>query len=115
MARLSLLLTALPLLALARSGPSPVRIVGNLYYVGDTDLAAYLIVTPKGDILINSGFEYSVNEIRDRMKSLGFRFTDIKILINSGFEYSVNEIRDRTKSLRISLHRYQDSARHSRP
>jgi metallo-beta-lactamase class B len=81
MPRLSLLLVALPLLAFARSGPPPVRIVGNLYYVGDTDLAAYLIVTPKGDILINSGFEYSVNEIRDRMKSLGFRFTDIKILL----------------------------------
>ena len=81
MLRLSLLVTALPLLALARTGPPPIRIVGNLYYVGDTDLAAYLIVTPKGDILINSGFEYSVNEIRDRMKSLGFRITDIKILL----------------------------------
>jgi len=81
MPRLSVLLAALPLLALARTGPPPIRIAGNLYYVGDTDLAAYLIVTPKGDILINSGFEYSVNEIRDRMKSLGFRFTDIKILL----------------------------------
>jgi metallo-beta-lactamase class B len=81
MPRLSLLLTALSLLALARPGPPLVRIVGNLYYVGDTDLAAYLIVTPKGDILINSGFEYSVNEIRDRMKSLGFRFTDVRILL----------------------------------
>jgi metallo-beta-lactamase class B len=79
--KLCLLLTALPLLALARPASPPARIVGNLYYVGDTDLAAYLIVTPKGDILINSGFEYSVNEIRDRMKSLGFRFTDIKILL----------------------------------
>ena len=83
MPRLFLLLTALPLLAIARSGPPPLRIVGNLYYVGDTDLAAYLIVTPKGDILINSGFEYSVNEIRDRMKSLGFHLTDIKILLST--------------------------------
>ena len=52
MPRPSLLLTALPLLALARTGAAPVRIVGNLYYVGDTDLAAFLVVTPKGDILI---------------------------------------------------------------
>src|SRR5215469_11122856 len=81
MPRLSVLLAALPLLALARTGPPPIRIAGNLYYVGDTDLAAYLIVTPKGDILINSGFEYSASEIRDRMKSLGFRFRDIKILL----------------------------------
>ena len=52
MPRPSLLLTALPLLALARTASPPVRIVGNLYYVGDTDLAAFLVVTPKGDILI---------------------------------------------------------------
>ncbi len=35
----------------------PFRIAGNLYYVGSRDLASYLIVTPQGDILINSGFE----------------------------------------------------------
>jgi len=81
MPRPSLLLTALPLLALARTGSAPFRIVGNLYYVGDTDLAAFLVVTPKGDILINSGFEYSANEIRGRMKVLGFHFRDIKILL----------------------------------
>ena len=32
----------------------PFRIAGNLYYVGSEDLAAYLIVTPQGNILINS-------------------------------------------------------------
>jgi metallo-beta-lactamase class B len=59
----------------------PIRIVGNLYYVGDSDLASYLIVTPKGDLLINTGFEYSVPEIRSRMGTLGFRINDIKILL----------------------------------
>lgn len=33
----------------------PFRIVGNLYYVGTADLACYLIVTPKGSILVNTG------------------------------------------------------------
>jgi metallo-beta-lactamase class B len=33
----------------------PFRIVGNLYYVGTYDLASYLIVTNKGNILINTG------------------------------------------------------------
>ena len=33
----------------------PFRIVGNLYYVGTYDLACYLIVTPAGNILINTG------------------------------------------------------------
>ena len=59
----------------------PIHIAGNLYYVGDDDLASFLIVTPKGDILINTGFEYSVPEIRDRMKQLGYKLTDIKILL----------------------------------
>jgi metallo-beta-lactamase class B len=71
----------LPLLTLAQPPVPPIHIAGNLYYVGDTDLAAFLVVTPKGDILINSGFEYSVKEIRERMKVLGFRFNDIKILL----------------------------------
>jgi metallo-beta-lactamase class B len=36
---------------------APFRIAGNLYYVGGKDLASYLIVTPQGDILINSSLE----------------------------------------------------------
>ncbi|HML18197.1 MAG TPA: subclass B3 metallo-beta-lactamase [Bryobacteraceae bacterium] len=59
----------------------PLRIIGNVYYVGDDDLASFLITTPKGDILINNGFEYSAEEIRARMKMLGFKITDIKILL----------------------------------
>lgn len=59
----------------------PLRVVGNLYYVGDHDLASYLVVTPKGGILINTGYEYSVPEIQSRIQTLGFRFSDIKILL----------------------------------
>jgi metallo-beta-lactamase class B len=61
----------------------PFRIAGNLYYVGSKDLASYLIVTPQGDILINSSLEVSVPLIRDSVKKLGFRFADIKILLIS--------------------------------
>jgi metallo-beta-lactamase class B len=61
----------------------PFRITGNLYYVGSKDLASYLIVTPQGDILINSSFEASVPLIRTSVEKLGFRFTDIKILLIS--------------------------------
>jgi metallo-beta-lactamase class B len=38
--------------------------VGNLYYVGDNDLGNYLVVTPNGDILINTGFAYSMPCLR---------------------------------------------------
>src|SRR5579864_978842 len=80
MLRLLALFAALPLLAVAQGFP-PHRIIGNVYYVGDSDLASFLIVTGKGDILINTGFIFSVPEIRARMQTLKFRFADIKILL----------------------------------
>ena len=36
------------------------KIAGNLYYVGTADLAAYLIATPQGNILINGNFKEDV-------------------------------------------------------
>ena len=58
----------------------PVRIVGNLYYVGTRDLASYLIATDEGHILINSGYAGSVPIIRNNIEALGFSFEDIKII-----------------------------------
>jgi len=62
---------------------APFRIVGNLYYVGSKDLASYLIVTPEGDILINSNLEASVPQLRHNVEELGQRFADIRILLIS--------------------------------
>ncbi len=61
----------------------PFRIIGNLYYVGASDVASYLIATADGLILINSGFEDTVPMIRDGVRKLGFKFEDIKVLLNS--------------------------------
>jgi metallo-beta-lactamase class B len=79
-ARVSLFAAAALVCAGAQTYP-PIHIAGNLYYVGDDDLASYLIVTPQGDILINTGFEYAVPEIRERMKQLGYKLGDIKMLL----------------------------------
>jgi metallo-beta-lactamase class B len=62
---------------------TPFRIAGNLYYVGSQDLAAYLIVTPQGNILINSNLESSPPQIKQAIESLGFKYTDTKILLIS--------------------------------
>jgi metallo-beta-lactamase class B len=59
------------------------RVVGNVYYVGSKELASYLITTPEGHILINSGFEETVPLIRAGVESLGFKMRDIKILLAS--------------------------------
>ena len=61
----------------------PFRIIGNLYYVGTDDLASYLIVTPKGNILINSNLEADVPMIKASIEKLGFKFSDTKILLVS--------------------------------
>jgi metallo-beta-lactamase class B len=58
----------------------PVHIVGNLYYVGTWDLSSYLITTPGGDILINSGLKDSVSQIRANIEQLGFKLSDVKII-----------------------------------
>lgn len=79
-------LLALPLTWLfsccaAADNPFPAhRVVGNVYYVGSEELATYLITTPEGHILINSGFEETVPLIRSSVESLGFKIGDVKIL-----------------------------------
>ena len=65
----------------------PFQIAGNLYYVGSEDLAAYLIVTPKGNILINSNLQSSPPLIQKSIESLGFKFSDTKILLISHGHY----------------------------
>lgn len=59
------------------------RVAGNLYYVGSKGLANYLITTSEGHILINSDMEANVPLIQASVKSLGFKFSDIKILLIS--------------------------------
>src|ERR1700680_1783247 len=61
----------------------PHKIIGNLYYVGTRSLGSYLIVTPQGNILINSDYERTVPVIKGSVEKLGFKFTDIKILLGS--------------------------------
>ena len=61
----------------------PFRIAGNLYYVGTYDLGCYLITTPKGHILINTGLAGSVPMIKKNIEQVGFKFSDIKILLTT--------------------------------
>ncbi|MBW8867705.1 MAG: subclass B3 metallo-beta-lactamase [Acidobacteria bacterium] len=61
----------------------PHKIIGNIYYVGTKSLAAFLIVTPQGHILVNSTYERNVATIQKSVEQLGFKFADIKILLGS--------------------------------
>ncbi|HEY3571839.1 MAG TPA: subclass B3 metallo-beta-lactamase [Thermoanaerobaculia bacterium] len=61
----------------------PYRIVGNLYYVGASDITSYLITTPEGHILLDGGFVETAPIIEASIKKLGFKLEDVKILLSS--------------------------------
>lgn len=85
-ASLCLCFTCLP--AKAKDPPDyttalpPFQIADNLYYVGSRDLAAYLITTPAGNILINANLKSSAPLIRASVEKFGFSWKDTKILLN---------------------------------
>src|SRR5947207_4414374 len=61
----------------------PHKIIGNIYYVGTRTLSSFLIVTPQGNILIDSTYERNVPTIEKSVKQLGFNLSDVKILLGS--------------------------------
>ena len=70
------------------SGPysepaEPFRIVGNIHYVGAANIASYLITTPQGHILIDTGMNEMHDVIKNNVAKLGFKTSDIKIMLSS--------------------------------
>jgi len=61
----------------------PHRIIANIYYVGTHTLSSFLIVTPQGNILLDSTYERNVPTIQKSVDQLGFRFSDVKILLGN--------------------------------
>jgi len=82
-------------LALAQAGQAapvvkaftPFKVIGNIYYVGDTNECVYLITTPAGHILLDTGYAETVPIVKAGVEKLGFRMQDIKIMI-SGHAHS---------------------------
>jgi metallo-beta-lactamase class B len=58
----------------------PFRIVGNVYWVGTYDLSSYLITSPEGHLVINTGLLDSVPQILGSIEKLGFKPSDVRIL-----------------------------------
>jgi metallo-beta-lactamase class B len=62
----------------------PFKILSNIYFVGpESEHSSFLITTPQGHILINTGFERQVPIIRASIEKLGFKISDIKIILGS--------------------------------
>ena len=61
----------------------PFRLIGNIYYVGAKNIASYLVVTPQGSILIDTGTIEMTPVITANVEKLGFKMRDIKIMLSS--------------------------------
>ncbi len=87
---LILLAMGLPQLPPPRDAPvtpqtvEPFKVISNIYFVGpESEHSSFLITTPQGHILINTGFDRQVPTIRANIEKLGFKMTDIKIILGS--------------------------------
>jgi metallo-beta-lactamase class B len=60
----------------------PFRIVGNIYYVGAKNIASYLLTTPQGHIMIDTGTKEMGPVVRTNVEKLGFKLEDIKIMLS---------------------------------
>jgi len=87
----TVLATPVPSRSLAQEWPpanwteavEPVRIADDLYYVGTAGLAAFLLVSDEGHILIDAPLAVNVPLILDNVRALGFDPSDIRVLVAS--------------------------------
>ena len=61
----------------------PFTVVDNVHYVGMEGIAAFLVTTPEGHVLIDGGLPESAPLILDSIKALGFQPADVKVLLNT--------------------------------
>ena len=52
----------------------PFRVIGNIHYVGSKGLSSYLITTPEGHILLDTGVNEMHDVIRTNIEKLGSRW-----------------------------------------
>jgi metallo-beta-lactamase class B len=61
----------------------PFQIIGNVYFVGTTELGAYLVTSRDGHALIDGGFDVTAPVILDSIRKLGFEPGDVKVLLTT--------------------------------
>jgi metallo-beta-lactamase class B len=61
----------------------PVRIIDNIYYVGTFDLASYLITSPEGHILIDTGVPENAVAVEENIAALGFKLRDVRLILTT--------------------------------
>jgi len=86
---------------------APFRIIGNVYYVGASDVTSFLIVTPAGDIVLDGGLAQTAPQIAANIQTLGFKLGNVKILLNSHAHFDhaggLAELKKRTGARLVAM------------
>lgn len=59
----------------------PFTVIGNVHYVGTAHVAAYLITSGEGHVLIDGAMEESADQVAANIRRLGFRIEDVRWLL----------------------------------
>lgn len=62
---------------------APFQIHGDTYYVGTRGLAAVLVTSPGGHVLIDGGLPDSAPLILENIATLGFDIADVEVILNT--------------------------------
>ena len=57
--------------------------IDNIYFVGAEGISSFLITTPAGAILVDTGIEQMMLVIRNNAEKLGFKPQDIKVILST--------------------------------
>jgi metallo-beta-lactamase class B len=80
---LSALLLVVQMPAAWTQATKPFRLAGPIHYVGTAELAAFLIHTPQGHILIDGAVPAAAPAIEKSIRDLGFKPEDIRLLLTT--------------------------------
>lgn len=66
---------------------APFKIFGNAYYVGTQGIAAVLVTSPTGHLLIDGATPEAAQQIAANIRTLGFKVEDVKLIANSHIHF----------------------------
>jgi Zn-dependent hydrolases, including glyoxylases len=66
-----------------RAPVPPRHLIGNIYYVGAMGVSSYLITTPEGHVLLDTGLPDTPSLIARGVEQLGFKVSDIELILSS--------------------------------
>ena len=61
----------------------PFRVIDNIYYVGTEDLSSFLITSPAGHVLIDTGYVNNADAVIASIHQLGFKVEDVRIILTT--------------------------------